>query len=223
MVLRVSSPTPQRSCRKCGTFGAWLSEPPNNELATNSYFSSMPRFVINHPDYWYRSAKAAAESISKVLWLGLSLAITVIVLKLIGESKFTVQGVQVPLGYSAIPYAMLTAVHLFCANQFVRSARRYWELTKPKQYGELFKEITSAGGWFMRGMQPRILPDGSSLAPMGNDPATWLSYLSAIMMFFACLLSASMVSIYAAPSCIIVYVNWVIGSYWSIALSELAV
>jgi hypothetical protein len=139
MVLRVSSPTPQRSCRKCGTFGAWFLEPPSNELATNSYFSSMPRFVINHPDYWYRSAKAAAESISKVLWLGLSLAITAIVLKLIGESKFTVQGVQVPLGYSAIPFAMLTAVHLFCANQFVRSARRYWELTKPKQYGELFK------------------------------------------------------------------------------------
>jgi len=32
MVLRVSSPMLQRGSRKCGTLGAWFSEPPNKEL-----------------------------------------------------------------------------------------------------------------------------------------------------------------------------------------------
>jgi hypothetical protein len=34
MGLRVSRPMPQRGFRKCGTLGAWLSEPPNKELAS---------------------------------------------------------------------------------------------------------------------------------------------------------------------------------------------
>lgn len=32
MVLRISSPMLQRGSRKCGTLGAWFSEPPNKEL-----------------------------------------------------------------------------------------------------------------------------------------------------------------------------------------------
>ena len=33
MVLRISSSMAQRGSRKCGTLGAWFSEPPNKELA----------------------------------------------------------------------------------------------------------------------------------------------------------------------------------------------
>ena len=36
MVLRVSSQMLQCGSRKCGTLGAWFSEPPNNELCSLS-------------------------------------------------------------------------------------------------------------------------------------------------------------------------------------------
>ena len=32
MVLRISSPMPQRGSRKCGILGGWFSEPLNKEL-----------------------------------------------------------------------------------------------------------------------------------------------------------------------------------------------
>ena len=61
MVLRVSSPMPQRGSRKCGTLGEWFSEPPNKELAEHR--SSMDAQIYNAAIEYELLARTIYEAI----------------------------------------------------------------------------------------------------------------------------------------------------------------
>jgi len=184
---------------------------------------------IKDPDYWRKSAKAHAETLSKILWTGLLLSVAVCVVELLGKDSIKVANVDIPVRYGWIAFSVFTILHAIWTVEFVKSARRFWELTDEDTYSKLFLDITSEGGYFMRNMSPRILPNGAGWAPMGNELATWLAHLAALLLFFA-LISAAMSSkgttdspIALAAAVVLLYVNWTLGSRWAIALSELAV
>src|SRR5262245_53907895 len=112
---------------------------------------------IKDPKYWRKAAKGNADTISKVLWAGLLMTIGVILLRMMGEATFDVFGAAIPVDWAWIPLAVFTIFHAVFAAEFLRSARRYWELSTAPGYADLFKDITAEGGLFMRGMTPRIL------------------------------------------------------------------
>ena len=178
---------------------------------------------IKDPEYWRKAAKGHADTISKTLWAGLLIAITTILLRFTGGNTLKVYGVDIPLDRAWIPLAAFTVFHLTFTMEFLRTTRRYWELTEPKEYSTLFRDITTEGGLFMRGMTPRILPETGGPAPMGGELATWLTHASALCLLFALIPSSGFASLAAAPAYIITYANWMIGSQWAIGLSELAV
>ena len=151
------------------------------------------------------------------------LAISTILLRLTGGNNIKVYGVDIPLDWAWVPITAFTLFHGIFTVEFVRSIRRYWELTEPSDYFKLFIDITTEGGLFMRGMTPRILPATGGPAPMGTELATWLTHAAAICLFFALLPSSGFSSLQAIPAYILTYLNWLIGSRWAIALSELAV
>ena len=178
---------------------------------------------IQDPDYWRKSAKSHADTISKILWAGLMLAITVDMLRLCGKGTVKFQDVDIPVDLAWIPFAALTLLHGLATFEFVRAARRHWELTEPDVYSRLFVDITTEGGYFMRNMTPRILPSTGGPAPMGSELATWLTHGAGIAFLVAMIPSTGFTSIQALPAYILTYANWLIGSRWAIALSELAV
>src|SRR5687767_4077517 len=125
-------------------------------------------------DYLHRSVKANAMWIDKTLWVGSILATLVVVVRLAGGSEFSFQGAKVPLDRIWWLVALLTACHLYATVVFLRSARTMWSRLPEDDCTVVWKDLTTEGGVFMRGMTPRVLPTtGGRLAPMGNEMATW--------------------------------------------------
>jgi hypothetical protein len=112
-----------------------------------------PPINIQDPEYWRKTAKGHADTISKTLWAGLLIATTTLLLRMTGGKIVKVYGVDIPLDSAWIPLLAFTVFHGIFTAEFIRTTRRYWELTEPKQYSSLFKDITAEGGLFMRGMR----------------------------------------------------------------------
>lgn len=185
---------------------------------------------IKDPNYWKRIAKANAKTIDSILWFGLLSSITILGLSFSKDNAITIVGVKLPLQYAWVPLTIFTGLHLIYTLRFEAASRNFWTLTEPVEYSELFKDITSEGGYFMREMKPRILPETGGPAPMGNDLSTWLTHLTALILFIALFRTVKFdtdITWIRLSSIVIpfglMYINWIIGSRWAIVLSELAV
>jgi hypothetical protein len=75
----------------------------------------------------------------------------------------------------------------------------------------------------MRGMRPRILPENGPAPMQPGDVSSWISHIAAIIFFAAIVPWKIKFSCSLICGLIVVYINWLIGSRWAIALSELTV
>lgn len=174
-------------------------------------------------DYLSRSVIANAKWIDKVLWVGTLVCLTVILLRLLGGDTFTFLNVKIALEHTWIVIVILTACHLYATVMFKISARKLWIERDESVCLNVWHIVTVDGGMFMRGMKPRLLPESGENAPMGNEPATWLTHICAFCLFFAIVPFELSPSFRIALAFILTMMNWFIGSHWAIALSELSI
>lgn len=169
-----------------------------------------------------RAVKANAAWIDKVLVSGALIAVSVIFLRLIGGDSLTFQGIKIPLQHAWAILALVTFLHCYAMVLFVQSARRLWQVADETQCAAAWHELTAEGGLFMRGMQPRLLGANSSTAPMGNEPATWMTHLCAIALVGAIIPYELTLDWRTFAAIALTVLNWSFGSRWAIALSELS-
>jgi hypothetical protein len=180
--------------------------------------------MIKDPNYWKAKAIAEASYINSFLWCTLVSSIVVISVIIGNISSFSFIGVAIPVRYSWCPLILLAFLHIIWSNLFVTALKNYWKMSEYKEHVELFKDITSKGGIFMRGMKPRILTH-SGPALMAPEITSWISILTTVVYFVALWVSLEqmgLVWLRLLPF-LIVYCSWATGSRWAIALSELTI
>ena len=198
-----------------------------------------------------------AETISKTLAFGGVVCVTAITARALGSDEIKAGPVSLPVGYTTLVIGLGTLAHVFWSFHIMTALREFsiaqeklaeenFLLKHPDRttvyssdvldYGDatqqLFDEIRTQKGLFLRGLVPRALRQGSRVARMSwYDPTTWLSYGFALLTIVAILpwrydngahwASPRVVVSYATIALMLVIVNWYAGGLWIIALSRL--
>jgi hypothetical protein len=160
---------------------------------------------------------------------GVSLAGIVILLKIIGNSSFNWAGVNFSLNFSWIVFLFLTIAHGYVSILVYSSIANLIEKGTTDCCNEVYLKITTSGGLFVRGMiarnEVRIIGQRRVYIMSPNDPSTWIAHIAAIGLFFAIIPfdfhSILRFVLLFIVGIIIVFSNWMIGSFWIIWLSSL--
>lgn len=180
---------------------------------------------INRSEMARKSVLASSKWLNNVLLFGFILALIIAISKSIGEIQqiTLLEIVEIPLKYSWLLFSIFTLAHAYTTFLFIKAVRKYWNLEGSMECSNLFEELTGTGGIFMRGLVPRLL-EGGRIARMSNtDISSWMSHIGGILLFFAIVPYELKISLLTLTGLLITYINWIIGSQWAIALSELAI
>ncbi len=160
--------------------------------------------------------------LNKVLWTGSSLALATVLAKIIGGESTTFLGIKFKFEYSWLVFGIYTVAHYYTSILLNRSLDDILKNQSSNENKEIYREITTNGGIFVRGMVPRIQLNKARMSE--KDLTAWLSHIAAIILFLAIFpFDKSNVNIISFLSAFgITYLNWIIGSKWAIKISKLA-
>lgn len=172
--------------------------------------------------------------VDKMLWIGFSLGMVLIGLKITGKDTFEWSSLHLKTSDSWIVFLLLTIAHAYITILLLRSINLIWKKAPAEVRVEVFNTITSTGGIFVRGLTPRIKNDSYSI--LGKkitmtrvdlfDPSVWASLLGIFVLIVAVVPFSmsdhrSLIS-HLVIALLLSGINWILGSQWAIALSELA-
>jgi hypothetical protein len=201
------------------------SEAPNEgrgEMTTETSRVYSRAKANNRHAHLKKAVIANAKWIDKTLWVGMLLCGGIILLRLFGGSKVPFVGISFPMGYSWIPILILTFAHGYATILLRRSAKKMFKDCSEAEGKEVWNKVVTEGGLFMRGMEPRLIPQSGRFAPMINEPSAWTSHIGAVLLLVAAIPWKYYISWQTVFAFAIVYANWHIGSGWAISLSELS-
>lgn len=120
-------------------------------------------------------------------------------------------------------YTGLTAIHWYSASMFVDELRSFALGKSDSDCSALFVRLSRGGGVFMRGLKPR-LPErrGGVLTVSIVDRPYWVSLFLAILLPVSVGLTAASLW-WSLLGTALSLVNWSIGAYWSLVVSELTI
>ena len=169
--------------------------------------------------------------LDKVLWAALTLTLAVSLLRFVKADHFSWIGIELETYHALIVLSILTVAHFYVTVLLLRCLRWSWQLASKEDRLRIYNQITSSAGPFIRGMVARTVRLRTwhgmwiySMTP--NDPTAWVSILTVALALMAILpfhtrpLLLVMCQVFAAI--MLVGFNWVIGTNWAIALSELS-
>jgi hypothetical protein len=167
--------------------------------------------------------------VDSVLWSMLLAALATILLKIFGKQEFKWMDITVDTSFAWIVFSVLTLAHFYTALLLFRSIRSVWQFSDRLSRQILFAKITSTGGIFVRGLAARtVCKDDWCLTVRytmdHRDPSSWLALVSVPF-----LIAAVTPYVYSKRSLCLFFlglalaeINWIIGSHWIIALSDLS-
>jgi hypothetical protein len=175
---------------------------------------------------------ASADWINGLLIFGVGLAGTILLLKLWGHNDVEVWKVKIKTGQAWTIFALLTVAHAFLTVELVEDSYAifYYHHDLTKSAWENLRTLL-----FFKNMVPRIHIRDINLwghpihiykIDVGHDVASWLIYGGTILLFLAIFdfktkdASRRLFTSFAAA--LICVANWLIGSQWAVAVSELA-
>jgi hypothetical protein len=177
--------------------------------------------------------KSDALWINNALFVGISLCIATIMLKCIakkedkakeGSGQLEILNIKIDRQYFWLVVLAMTLAHLYCANLFIRDGYRLFNSSYEARR-TAFYELSISGPPFFKGLIPRLW-DGTNFPPIyGYDPTGWLAHVSALAILLSVIRwrgitwPKRITSIFLAL--VLTYANWVIGTNWSLAASEL--
>ncbi len=170
-----------------------------------------------------------AKWIDGILWSMCLVATALILLKALGKREFKWQDITFDTSMAWIVFSILTVAHLYSALLVIRSLRRLWPLADALSRRRLFDKITSTGGAFVRGLVARTqcIDDWTLYVRYKmdyRDPSAWLA-LGSLPLLVAAITPFSISRAFIwwlILGIILAELNWIIGSHWVIALSDLS-
>lgn len=166
---------------------------------------------------------STATWIDKLVSTALVVAIVVVATKITAGAKFKIPGIDVEFdtGYTWVIFTAFTLAHLYVTVLFIKACRTLFR-TDYTNAKPTWEELTRSGPLLFRGLMPRLLPQNGRIAVMRwDDPTTWLAHGGAVLFFAAIIPFSSFSLLSIATALIITLVNWILGSNWVIAASEL--
>lgn len=176
---------------------------------------------------------AYGKAIGRTLTLGVTASIAAIIGRLFG-SKVPIGGTEIPINHVCWAILALTLTHVFIAIFFIRIMHTFWHTHDATEGKQLFQELSLDSGAFFQGMVPRRPKSAGShyYRISRDDPAGWLSYGSVLVVFIAILpwhlqhgslkwSTGWLLLVQVIASMLLPLINWLIGGFWVIALSEL--
>jgi hypothetical protein len=170
--------------------------------------------------------------IDGVLLTGTTVAAIAVVTKLVGATDFEFESFKISVDYMWVVFAVFTVIHFYTAWLFNRAIFDLWKTQSEEECLVAFQEITTTGGFFVRGLMPRIRYTktifGIRIYKMRlDDPSTWATHTLALLLI-AAIIPFDMTNIQwflnmVFLSMVIGIINWLIGSEWILSLSELSI
>jgi hypothetical protein len=199
------------------------------------YFPDAPPEPTEIPmqfEHIQSSIKANISWLDKMLWIGLTLSLIIVLLRISGHPEFAWLGVKFKTSYAFVIFGILSIVHFYVTVILLNTIRVSWRWCSTKQRLDIFFEVVSTSGPFIRGMTERSQRMygssrlwGYTMAP--DDPSVWVSLLAVILAFFALLpfRLTPVLPLLTKLVCVFLLIgfNWVIGTNWAVALSELSI
>jgi hypothetical protein len=173
-----------------------------------------------------------ARWLDKVLAAGTSLAGLIVLLKLTGATEFEWNSAKLSTDSAWVVFVLFSVAHLYTAWLFIRSLNVLWAEDTLETSKQVFDEVTSTGGIFVRGLLPRTYYAKNRLGMYiyemkSDDPSTWVTYGAAAVLIGAItpfdISNLNTFLILLTASFFIAYFNWMVGANWIVALSELTI
>lgn len=166
-----------------------------------------------------------AEWLNAVLRWGSILAGTIVILKLMNKSVFKVGEIEFATDKAWVAFTLTTLIHLFVTFWYlVQSAHLLWLIGSEADCKTAFREMTTTGGEFIRGMA-NVKRVGRFYVRSWSDPTTVIVHFVALLILPAIIpfdyWNHSYFWYYVVGALLIMIVNWLIGSQWVAALAEL--
>lgn len=169
--------------------------------------------------------------LDKVLWTGFSLGMIVIGLKILGYEKFEWETIEFKMEFAWIVFIILTIAHAYVTVLILQTVKELWSNSSYNDRLLVFNIVKASGGLFIRGLVPRI--NRSNFVKINIfemsifDPTVWSSSFAVIGLIVAIIpfkiIDLQYFIILIIVALLIAGLNWIIGSQWAIALSELVI
>lgn len=174
--------------------------------------------------------------ISNIKWLnniltyGSSIAGIIVLLKIKGDSFFSWTGIEYSISQAWIVILLLTIAHIYVCVLAIKSVFRLVNNATTEDCKEVYIELTSKSGIFLRGLIARFTNNRRFYIRITKmqlkDPTMWLSYLSAIVVLLAIIpfhferiINLILLILF---SFFILFVNWITAAIWINTVSELS-
>lgn len=183
-------------------------------------------------EYYQKSVVENAKWVDSILLAGFTVAGMTILVKLSGASEVSFREINFSTNSVWIVLAVLSIAHIYTAWLLSRSIHQLWSTKNEEKCLETFREVTSSGGLFVRGLEPRVAKTDSKSGTVFykmrfDDPSAWAAHLFIIIAFASIVpyQSSKLLSIlkYTFVAFFIIIINWQSASDWVIGLSELAI
>jgi hypothetical protein len=165
--------------------------------------------------------------VDKVLLSGIILAGMIVILKITDKAVFKWGDVELRTDKAWIVGVLFSLAHLYTTWLFVKSIHTLWKAGNQENCQAAFNKVTSSGGLFVRGLMPRVKIVHGVYQMSWSDPSTLISHLAVLLIIPAVVpfdLSHPLrFLLYLGISLILMVFNWIVGSNWAIALSQLTV
>jgi len=167
--------------------------------------------------------------VDKVLMSGFFASLSIVLLKLFGGETMKWLNVKLNLSHVWIVFLLLTCAHLYTTILLIKSIKRLWQKCTHEDRSLVYNRLTSIGGVYVRGLIARteIYDDWElkvKYKMVYEDPSAWAALVTAALLFIAIVPFSfdEALIFYWALSALIVNGNWVIGTNWIVALSDLS-
>jgi hypothetical protein len=172
------------------------------------------------------SVRAAATVLGRLLVSAFFLIAFLLLLRVFGAPSIVVGGVPIQVEKAWVAILLLTAAHFYYGEALINELARFRRSQTPQACRSLFDDITGGGSYALQGFKARVrVPNSRIWIMSSDDPTTWRYYAAAIGLLIVCLPTSlaplSSFFLHLLLSLLVPVGNWMVGSRWAIALSEL--
>lgn len=190
-----------------------------------------PNLPVTHDiDGLYNTAKWLTWTINS----GLVLVLLTVLVKCVETDRIPIQvpvySISVALENMWVVFTLFTWTHVYFTGLFIQKCYLLFRRADDHHKAEAWRRLTDGSLLWFNGLKPReYTPDGGPLLPNMDllDSTAYLA-LAAAIMFFVAVVRVKNVSWFVKVGTLLagatlVFVNWVLGTHWVLAASELTV
>jgi hypothetical protein len=167
--------------------------------------------------------------LDNVLMGGFLFSIVVVLLKILGQREVEWMDVKFNLENVWIVFCLFSIAHLYTEILLIRSIRPLWDKCNVEDRNFIYNKIVATGGIYVRGLVARtkVLQDWELKVDYRmsfKDPSAWVAYISFLILLGAIIpFPLFYEKIHQVVIALLFSnINWIIGTNWVVALSELS-